>query len=43
MGEFEDSIEEMEGPAPRIMLVDDEEGFREMLRDLLGGRLRGGG
>src|SRR6266540_3403392 len=32
MGEFEDSIEEMEGPAPRIMLVDDEEGFREMLR-----------
>lgn len=35
MGEFEDTIEEMEGPAPRIMLVDDDRGFREMLRDLL--------
>ncbi len=35
MGDFEDSIEEMEGPAPRIMLVDDDQGFREMLRDLL--------
>jgi CheY-like chemotaxis protein len=32
---LDDPIEEMEGPAPRIMLVDDDRGFREMLRDLL--------
>jgi DNA-binding NarL/FixJ family response regulator len=31
----EEAIEEMGGPAPRIMLVDDDRGFREMLRDLL--------
>jgi DNA-binding NarL/FixJ family response regulator len=34
MEDFEE-IEEMEGPAPRVMLVDDDRGFREMLRDLL--------
>jgi CheY-like chemotaxis protein len=34
-GRFAERIEEMEGPAPRIMLVDDDRDFREMLRDLL--------
>ncbi len=34
-GEPESAIEEMGGPAPRIMLVDDDRDFREMMRDLL--------
>lgn len=35
LSELDGTIEPMEGPAPRIMLVDDDRDFRETMRDLL--------
>jgi CheY-like chemotaxis protein len=35
LGRVPQRIEQLEGRAPRIMLVDDDRDFREMLRDLL--------
>jgi DNA-binding NarL/FixJ family response regulator len=35
LGDRDATIEPIEGPAPRVMLVDDDRGFRETMRDLL--------
>jgi DNA-binding NarL/FixJ family response regulator len=32
---LDETIEPIEGPAPRIMIVDDDDGFRQTMRDLL--------